>query len=182
MTDAKKRTGIAQSKRLPLVIAIPDSDYMKKQAEILAGAWKALGVDVTVESAPINRYLESIPSWDADLFSYTWIGDFADPLAFLELFRSASTLNVAQWKNAEYDKLLEEAALYTGEERIKLLARAEQLLLDSGEVLPVSHPVSFNVIDLETTGGWSSNAFDIHPFKYLYKKRKTAGLPNIVAR
>ena len=182
MTDAKKRAGIAQSKRLPLVIGVPDSDYMKKQADILAGAWKALGVDVMVESAPVNRYLESIPSWDADLFSYTWIGDFTDPLAFLELFRSASTLNVAQWKNAEYDKLLGEAALYTGEDRIKLLARAEQLLLDSGEVLPVSHPVSFNVIDLETTGGWSSNAFDIHPFKYLYKKRKTAGLPNIVAR
>ena len=42
-------------------------------------------------SSPIHRYLESIPSWDADLFSYTWIGGFVDPLAFLELFRSTST-------------------------------------------------------------------------------------------
>ena len=182
MTDAKKKAGIPQNRRLPLVIGIPDTDYMKKQAAILADAWKALGVDVSIQTSPIKNYLESIPSWNADLFSYTWIGDFADPLAFLELFRSASTLNVAQWKNAEYDKLLGEAALYTGEERTKLLARAEQLLLDSGEVLPVSHPVSLNVIDLETTGGWSSNAFDIHPFKYLYKKRKTSPLPNIVSR
>ena len=182
MTDAKKKAGIAQNRRLPLVIGIPDTDYMKKQADILARAWKTLGVDVEVQTSPIKSYLESIPSWNADLFSYTWIGDFADPLAFLELFRAASTLNVAQWKNAEYDKLLGEAALYTGEERTKLLARAEQLLLDSGEVLPVSHPVSFNVIDSETVGGWSSNAFDIHPFKYLYKKRKTTPLPNIVAR
>ena len=182
MKDARKNAGIPQDKILTLVFGILDTDYMRKEAELLIEAWKPLGVDVQIQNTPPDRYLESIPSWNADLFSYTWIGDFADPLAFLELFRADSTLNVSGWKNDAYDKLLSEAALYADENRTKLLAQAEQILLDDGVVLPISHPVSLNIIDLEAVGGWSSNAFDIHPFKYLYKKQKTASIPNVVKR
>ena len=182
MKAARKKAGIPEDEMLTLVFAILDSNYMKQEAELLIDAWAPLGVDVQIQSTPSERYLESIPSWNADLFSYTWIGDFADPLAFLELFRSDSTLNVSEWKHNEYDKLLAEAARYTESERTKLLAQAEQILLDDGIVLPISHPVSLNIIDLEAVGGWSANAFDIHPFKYMYKKRKAPAIPNVVMR
>ncbi|MBQ9630537.1 MAG: peptide ABC transporter substrate-binding protein, partial [Treponema sp.] len=182
MESARKKLNIPQKKVLPLVIAIIDTDYMKKQAELLIEAWKDLGVDVQIQSTPATRYLSSISDWEADIFAYTWIGDFADPLAFLELFRSDSTLNVANWKNSEYDKLLLEAASYTDSTRAKLLSQAEQVLLDSGIILPVSHPVSFNIIDLEAVGGWQANAFDIHLFKYMFKKKQRNRLPNIAIR
>ena len=116
------------------------------------------------------------------MFIYTWIGDFADPLAFLELFRGDSTLNDSGWKNAEYDRLINEAAGAGDEERYKLLGQAETILLDSCMVIPVHHPVISNVIDKNTCGGWTENAFDIHPLKYLYKKTAATTVPNVVMK
>ena len=85
---------------LEITLAVSDTEYAKGQAQILMESWSQLGITVHLSITPMQRYLDSIPSWDADLFSYTWIGDFADPLAFLELFRSDSTLNESQWNNS----------------------------------------------------------------------------------
>ena len=73
-------------------------------------------------------------------------------------------------------------ALYTDDTRTKLLGNAEQLLLDNAMVIPISHPVSLNIINLEAVGGWTGNAFDIHPLKYLYKKQEKHAIPNLVMR
>ena len=76
-----------------------------------------------------DRYNLAIPQWNADLFYYSWIGDFADPLAFLELFRGGSSLNNSGWKNESYDNLLLEALRNNSiEERYKLMSQAEQIL------------------------------------------------------
>ncbi len=180
MKEARQNANIPEDLQLVLTFAIPDSDYMKKKAEILKEAWKTLGVELRTEEIPSASYLDSIQNSNSELFSYTWIGDFADPLAFLELFRSNSTLNVSGWSNQEYDNLLNESSIYSDENHLKLLAQAEQLLLDEAMILPIQHPVSVNVVDLEATGGWFPNEFDIHPLKYLYKKEKTYHIPNIV--
>ena len=153
---------------------------MIKKAEILKEAWNEIGVTLEISTIPDYEYLSSISKCDADLFTYTWIGDFADPLAFLELFRGNSTMNVSNWKNSEYDSLLDKAALSTDEEHNKLLSSAEQILLDDAILLPVQHPVSVNIINLNAVGGWAANAFDIHPLKYLFKKETKDMIPNIV--
>ena len=67
----------------------------------------------------------------------------------------------------DFDALLDSASIVEDYERYNLLSQAEKILLDSGMVIPVYHPVSFNLINLEEVGGWSVNAFDIHPLKYL---------------
>ncbi len=116
------------------------------------------------------------------MFAYTWIGDFADPLAFLELFRSNSSLNDSGWSDPQFDSLLERAASGTAYQRYEDLAQAEKILLDSGMVIPIYHPVSYNIINLNETGGWAINAFDVHPLKYLYKKEVRTSAANVVMR
>ena len=180
---AKKAAGIDENAVLELTFGIADSEYMRNQAMILQEAWKPLGVKLNIQTTPDSRYLASIPSWDADIFSYSWIGDFADPLAFLELFREGSTLNQTVWKNEEFTKLLEEADEETNDERRNnLLSQAEQVLLDDGMIMPVAHSVSLHAIDLQTIGGWYINALDIHPFKYLYFKDTDPSAMRNVAR
>lgn len=179
LAEAKAAHGIKDEK-IGIVFAITDTDYMKGVAQILIDAWEPLGVEVTVQKTPPERYLEAISAWDADLFTYTWIGDFADPLAFLELFEGGSTLNASRWHDDEFDKYISDAARYSDEERTRLLSKAEQLLMDSAVVLPISHPVSLNVLSIAEVGGWSANAFDIHPFKMLYRKKAVPSLPNLV--
>ena len=84
--------------------------------------------------------------------------------------------------NEEFDNLLLKAAQAKESERYGYLAEAENILLDSGMVLPLYHPVSFNIIDLKEVGGWSANAFNIHPLKYLFKKVENVKLQNVVLK
>lgn len=183
MADARKKLGIPQNEKLSITFGISAvSERQKSQAEILKEAWEPLGVELKIQTTPEDRYVDSIPGWNADLFSYSWIGDFADPIAFLELFRANSTLNPSRWQNEKFEELIQKANESTDNgEHYKLLAQAEQLLLDSGEVLPITHSISLHAVNLQQVGGWYVNALDIHPFKYLYLKEiKVESAPNVI--
>lgn len=172
MKDAREKYGIPAEQILPLTFAVSEYTLADDKLDAIKTALEPLGIDFIVQKCPSNYYLASVTGSEADLFAYTWIGDFADPLAFLELFHGDSTLNDSGWKSAEYDRLLDEAAMVSDKERPELLGKAEEILLESGMVLPIYHPVCFNLIDLKEVGGWSTNAFDIHPLKYLFKKQQ----------
>lgn len=183
MKDARAKYGIEAGEKIPLIFAITPDDYVKEWAELLKAAWEPLGVELTVQTTSFERYNPSIAAWNADLFTYSWIGDFADPLAFLELFRGDSTLNVANYKNPDYDALLSKSATAEDStEQYKYLSRAEQLLLDDGMLIPVLHAVSVQYIDLNSVGGWQTNALDLHPLKYIYLKQAQTRLPNLVRK
>ena len=165
--DLKKQAGY-ENQTLSLICAIQDSEYSLGLAKKLQTYWKEIGVELIIQKTPANRYLKSIPGWNAQIFTYSWIGDFADPIAFLELFRGESSLNVSGWKNTEFDSLLNEASSLSGEERLIKLSEAEQFLLDQGIVIPISHSISFNAIDTSYVKGWFENALNYHPLKYIY--------------
>ncbi|MBQ0050488.1 MAG: peptide ABC transporter substrate-binding protein [Treponema sp.] len=183
MKDARKALGYTENEKISITFGVSmTSERQQKQAELLKEAWEPLGVELKIQTTPEDRYIDSIPGWNADLFTYSWIGDFADPLAFLELFRGNSTLNQTKWNSEKFNKLLEEASNTTDNmEHYKLLSQAEQLLLDEGVILPVSHSISLHAVNLNNVGGWFVNALDIHPFKYLYiKEDKTESVPNVI--
>ena len=182
MKEARKDANIPEDEILELKVAVSESERMKKHIEILREAWSALGVTLTTVEVSTTNYLKEISHTDADIFSYTWIGDFSDPLAFLELFRGNSTLNVSNWNNEDFNRILSEAASLNDAQHFERLSQAEQLLLDEALVLPIQHPVSLNIIDLDAVGGWTTNAFDIHPLKYIYKKQPKFEVQNLVKR
>ena len=51
--------------------------------------------------------------------------------------------------------------------RLRVLAEAETILLQSAAVLPLSHGYAYSIIDIDYIEGWYQNALDIHPYKYL---------------
>lgn len=173
MAEARAKLKIPKNQKIKLTFGIAEtSERQKMFVETLKAAWAPLGVELVPSVTTEDRYISSIPGWNADIFTYSWIGDFADPLAFLELFRDGSTLNVSNWKNSKFTECLDKAAEETdGQIHYKLLAQAEQILLDDGEVLPVGHSVSLHAIDLNCVGGWYPNPLDIHPYKYMYFKK-----------
>ncbi|MDY6397341.1 MAG: peptide ABC transporter substrate-binding protein [Treponema sp.] len=183
MEEARKKLGIPKDEKLSVTFGISAiSERQKSQAEILKKAWEPLGVELKIQTTPDDRYIDSIPGWNADIFSYSWIGDFADPIAFLELFRANSTLNPSKWQNEKFEELIQKANESTDNgEHYKYLAQAEQLLLDDGEVMPITHSISLHAVNLQQVGGWYVNALDIHPFKYLYfKEVKVESAPNVI--
>ncbi len=184
MAEARKSAGIDEKETLHLSMGIMAiSERQKRQFELLREAWLPLGVELSALIILDQRYIESISDADADVFVYSWIGDFADPIAFLELFRDGSTLNQTAWKNEKFSKALSEAAVTTNaEERYKLLAEAETILLDDGVILPISHQIALHALNPNVIGGWFTNALDIHPYKYLYLKAYTPDIPNVVMK
>lgn len=182
MNDARKKYGIQQDEILDLRFDISENSLSEEKQLALKNAFEPLGVNLIINSFPPSQYFSNVSNSQSDLFYYTWIGDFADPLAFLTLFQSDSTLNDSGFNNLEYDKLLEKAAEADSSSRSAILAQAETILLDSGMVIPIYHPISFNVIDTTEIGGWSVNEFDLHPLKYLYKKEKKLNIQNLVLK
>ena len=89
-------------------------------------------------------------------------------------------MNESQWHNSEYDRLLQEAAFATGDKRLELLSAAEDVLLSDGLIIPISHPVTLNIIDRQRVKGWYLNALDIHPLKHLYLETVPVSIPNLV--
>ncbi|MCR5188013.1 MAG: peptide ABC transporter substrate-binding protein [Treponema sp.] len=177
MKEAREKYNIPAEEIIPLTFAISDYTLSEDKLELFREALLPLGVELHTIKYPSTSYVQCVSSSEADLYAYTWIGDFADPLTFLELFRGDSTMNDSGWKNDAFDSLLEQAALVSDKERPELLGQAEEILLDSGIVIPIYHPISINAVDPNEVGGWSSNAFDIHPLKYLYKKVEQRSVP-----
>ena len=182
MQDARTKYQIPQEEIIPLYMHVFENEFTEEDEKLIRDSLEPLGISVQISKIPSYLYYSTIDTADADLLVTSWIGDFADPLAFLELFRGASTMNESGWKNAEFDALLEQAATAGESERLNLLGQAENILLDEGMVLPLYRSVSSSIIDLEEVGGWYVNAFDVHPLKYLYKKQPKFNSENIVMR
>ena len=183
MKDAREKYGIPAETIIPLVMQVFENEFTEEEVAAIKNALEPLGVELKMRTYPSSMYYSTIASSDADVIFTSWLGDFADPLAFLELFRGGSTMNDSGWKNEYFDKLLEQAAVAaTEEERMNLLGKAENILLDEAMILPLYRTVTSSVIDLSEVGGWYTNAFDVHPLKYLYKKRPKFKSNNIVMK
>ena len=182
MKDARAKYDIPAEEIIPLVMHIFENEFTEEEENLIREALEPLGISLEIRKLPSYMYYASIAEADADILVTSWIGDFADPLAFLELFRGGSTMNDSGWNNSQFDSLLEQAAVAGENDRLNLLGQAENILLDEGMVIPLYRSVSSSVIDLTEVGGWYVNAFDVHPLKYLYKKQPKYNSANIVMR
>jgi oligopeptide transport system substrate-binding protein len=156
-----------------IVLMVPEGgEDATRVAGLVKEAWEKLpGLSVEIKTVTASSYFSAVRAGAAasgwTLASTSWIGDFADPLAFLQMWASDSNLNDARLADPEFDRLLETAALKTGNERLDALGLAETRLLSGAAVLPLYHSLAANVIDTDYVDGWYPNALDIHPFKYI---------------
>ncbi len=164
-----KEEGYEKGKGLPPIsIKIPVSDSMSFISQLMKENWEeALNVPVSIETERYPLYFESLKKNDYTIGSLTWIGDFADPMTFLQMWLTYSTLNDAAYNNQIFDQKIYDSAKEEFGDRYKIMSEAETILLDSAQVMPLGHSPALNIIDLRFIDGWFPNVLDIHPFKYL---------------
>jgi peptide/nickel transport system substrate-binding protein/oligopeptide transport system substrate-binding protein len=172
--------GYPRGRGIPeLVIRLTPSPDAARIGELMAAAWKEkLGISVRIDVVSYAGYFQSLKRNDYVVGSTTWIGDFADPYTFLQMWRRNSNLNDARFDDQDYEDLIEESMTAEGEKRMEILSKAEKLLLDRGAVLPISFSPALNVISTAEIDGWYPNVLDIHPFKYL-RFKALRPLPNV---
>jgi peptide/nickel transport system substrate-binding protein/oligopeptide transport system substrate-binding protein len=167
------QAGYPEGAGLPeLRIYFADGRDGTRIATLFETAWKALpGLKVTL--MPVNgaTYYDMISGEGKiagiTLAHTTWIGDFADPEAFLQMWTPDSPLNDAGFIDKDFEDLLSKSYASEGKERLSLLAQAETILLQKAVILPIYHSFAASVIDIDYIEGWYQNALDIHPYKYL---------------
>lgn len=157
-----------------LTIKVYDYEFSKNLANILKEAWEEIGFKVNLKVvSPETDMQENLKTDDYSVTSMSWIADFADPVAMLELFNGSSTLNDSGWNDQKFDDLLSKASQETDwQQRYKTLSQAEIRLLESNMIIPLSYGMSLNVIDTSEIAGWYPNALDVHPFKFIEFKTK----------
>jgi peptide/nickel transport system substrate-binding protein/oligopeptide transport system substrate-binding protein len=163
-----------------LTLRLTPSQEAARIGGLMAQTWnEKLGVPVKVEVFPYSQYFAAMKQSNYTVGSSTWIGDFADPYTFLQMWRRDSNLNDARYNDDDFERIMEKSMQEEGDTRFATLAEAEQLLLERGSVIPISYTPAINVVDTDEIGGWFPNALDIHPFKYL-NFRAFRPLPGVV--
>ncbi len=164
-----EEAGYQRGVRLPTItIHIHDGVETMRVASLMREAWEeALEVDVDIVSTPYQTYFDALDTSDFTVGTVSWIGDFADPLTFLQMWITDSNVNDAGFSDETYDTLIDQSMFERGSARFEILGEAEEILLQTGTVLPVSHAPSVNLINLEAVDGWFPNPLDIHPLRYL---------------
>ncbi len=159
-----KEAGYPRGKGLP-VIKIRVSSGNDPVLGLMKETWeKYLKTRVVIDEVPYPRFFSSLKEPAYSIGEISWIGDYADPMTFLQMWLSDSSLNDACYKSRRYDKILKQAE---GASRFEKLGEAEKLLLMTAQVMPISHSPAINLLDLRFIEGWYPNVLDIHPFKYI---------------
>jgi oligopeptide transport system substrate-binding protein len=142
--DAAKKllaeAGFPDGKGLPPIELIYNtSDVHKAIAEAVQEMWrKNLGVNVTINNQEWKVFINTRSKGDYQVARHGWIGDYADPMTFIDMFDSASGNNDSHYKNPQFDNLVR-LAKSTGNQdiRMKSMHEAEKLLMEDAVIAPV---------------------------------------------
>jgi oligopeptide transport system substrate-binding protein len=132
--------GFPEGKGIPsLPVQVLNDGKQPKIAEALQAMWqRELGVRITIEPYEQKIWLQNQQSMTHTLAMLGWVADFPDPVTFLDILHTGNGNNWTGWSNAEYDRLLDTAAVTAdAKARLALFQKAEALLLNEAPVAPL---------------------------------------------
>jgi oligopeptide transport system substrate-binding protein len=147
------------------VQGVDERHYM----EAVTAMWHAvLGAEVGLDETEFKVLLQNRELRQLPLFFDGWIGDFADPVTFMQLFQSGSGFNYGGYGNAHFDALLAQAAQEPDNGvRYRLLEQAEQTLNADAAYIPLYYYATRHLIK-PYVQGWRSNVMDRNLSRYLF--------------
>jgi len=152
-----------------LYLLFNTSEGHRKIAEAIVAMWNdTLGINMQLENKEWKVYLDAQSHLDYDVARAGWIGDYMDPITFLDMFTTGNGNNDTGWSNPRYDELIEKAfRSETEAEHFQLLQEAEAILLDELPIAPIYWYTRIYLKDPRLQG-WTPKLLDNHPAKYLY--------------
>ncbi|NLK35865.1 MAG: peptide ABC transporter substrate-binding protein [Gracilibacteraceae bacterium] len=101
--------------------------------------WRTnLGIELQLENVDFQVKLDREKAGDYQISRAGWIGDYIDPMTFIDLWVSDGPFNDAKFNNPEYDRLVKEAKATTDQKvRMENMRKAEKILMEAMPVVPV---------------------------------------------
>lgn len=175
LEEAKKllaEAGYPGGKGFPKIeILYNTAEEHKKIALAIAEMWrKNLGIDVGLYNQEWKTFLNTKRMLNFSISRAAWIGDFNDPLTFLELLRTKGGNNETGWSNARFDELLDLAGRTNNKEkRLQYFQEMEDLIAKEMPLMPLYTFASVHLKDPKLVG-WYPNIMDWHPYLNMYLK------------
>ncbi len=121
------------------VLLFNTSESHKKIAQAAQEMWRNnLGVEIGLENVEFQVKLDREKAGDYHLSRAGWIGDFMDPMTFLDLWWSQSEFNDVKYNNPDYDALILQAKSSNDQSvRMTAMKEAEKMLMEDMPVIPV---------------------------------------------
>ena len=164
------RAGYPGGRGLPrLSILFNTSEDHRRIAEALQAMWKnVLGIDVELSNQEWGSYLEATATLHYQIARRSWIGDYLDPMTFLDMWTTGNGNNRTGWHSAAYDALIQAAeAEPDTAKRLAMLSRAEAIVLDQGIIIPIYHYTTNELVKPYVRGLYP-NLLDVHELKYVW--------------
>jgi oligopeptide transport system substrate-binding protein len=151
-----------------LKILIASRETAATLAQAMQAMWRdILGVEVEIENKEWNAYIVAMQDLDYDIASAGWIGDYLDPLTFLEMWTPGNGNNNTGWDNPEFVKLLQQSFQEPDSaRRFQLLHQAETLLVGEAPILLVAWQAR-NYLLHPSVEGWHPLLLSNNPYQFL---------------
>ncbi|HWA85448.1 MAG TPA: peptide ABC transporter substrate-binding protein [Opitutus sp.] len=150
----------------------PTSDSLRPIAEALQEMWRReLGLNVALVNQEKKVVQSERNAGQYQILFWDWVGDYLDPLTFLDIMRSDSGNNYTGWSDARYDSLLFAAARNPDPAaRAAQLRDAESLMLSAAPVVPLYYNTHIFLLQ-PSVHGWHPTLLDHHPYKYVWLEK-----------
>ncbi|MCC3862902.1 peptide ABC transporter substrate-binding protein [Terrisporobacter petrolearius] len=152
-----KEAGYENGKGLPSIELMCNPGH-EPIMEAVQNMWKEnLGINVTISSQDWNVFLETRKEGDFQVARDGWLGDYNDPVSFIDMWVTDGGNNNAQWSNKEYDKLVSEIKSTTdAKERYAKMHEAEDILAKDMPIVPIYFYTDLYLISDKLEGMYTS--------------------------
>lgn len=125
--------------------------------EALQNMWSKIGVNVSLVSQEWGTFLNTRKNGDYQIARNGWLGDYNDPISFLDMWVTGGGNNDAQWSNKEYDALIAKVKSSSDQkERYEAMHKAEDLIFADSMLAPIYYYVDIYLISPKIEGFYSS--------------------------
>ncbi|WP_404422874.1 peptide ABC transporter substrate-binding protein [Nibricoccus sp. IMCC34717] len=162
--------GFPGGKGLPVLEIQMNHDAINQRVyEAVQELWRReLGVTVRLVRADFRVYLDAMKSLNFHASRARWVGDFNDPVTYLDMFVSGGGNNWTGWANPEYDRLIRTAAeTLDTKARLELFQQAEALLLEEAPIAPIFFGAKTYLIHTAVKG-WVPSLLGIHRYQTVW--------------
>lgn len=174
--EALNEMGYTRDNLPKIVLNYPPTERNSKIVQLAQQQWRrAFDIPIFLEAVENQLYRQRVREGLFQFGTGEWVGDFNDPITFLELFqyrkeeKTGSGLNDTGWQNEQFISLLESSAVERdAHKRVELLAEAEKILVDEMPIIPLYH-YAFDYAKRDNISGVILSPLGLADFKYVRK-------------
>jgi oligopeptide transport system substrate-binding protein len=166
--------GYPEGKGFPSIeLLYNTSESHRVLAEAMQETWRReLGIEVQLVNQELKVVQAERRAGRYEMVLSDWVGDYLDPLTFLEIMRSDSGNNYTSWSSAAYDALLFAATRNRDPvARAAQLQEAESMMLAAAPIIPLYYNTHVFLLH-PSVRGWHPTLLDHHPYKHVWLEAK----------